>query len=121
MNTSLGPPSAPSSPRLMDITAVSIRINWTAGFNGGMKQTFTVYYQTEGSDTTYAVKVTTDPDVNKGDIVMYKLTNSSTIKPMATYNVWIRAENSFGGFSFTEGNPASFTTLGKLCIVWRRR
>ena len=74
----------------MDITAMCI-LNMTVGFNGGMKHTYTILYQTEGSYTPFTANVNTDPGVNKGDIVAYDLIHSS--------------------------NPATFTTLIKLCII----
>jgi hypothetical protein len=75
----------------MDITAMCILINLTVCFNGGMKHTYTILYQTEGSYTPYTANVNTDPGVNKGDIVTYDLINSS--------------------------NPATFIALIKLCII----
>ena len=97
----------------MDKSAVSIKINWTAGFNGGLQQTFTVVYVREGNDKEYTESVNTDPDVNKGDIVAYKLTNNFTIKANTTYIVRIQADNSFEGGSSVDGKPSKYTTLGK--------
>jgi hypothetical protein len=97
----------------MDITAVSMKINWTAGFIGGLQLTFTVVYMSEGNDKEYTDRVNTDPDVNKGDIVAYKLTNNLTIKANTTYIVRIQAENSFEGGSIVDGKPSKYTTLGK--------
>ena len=96
----------------MDKTAVSIKINWTAGFNGGLQQTFTVAYMTEGDEKQYKEMLTTDPDVNKGDIIACKLTNNMTIKANTTYIVRIEAENSFEGGSKVDGQPATYSTLG---------
>ena len=90
-----------------------MKINWTAGFNGGLQQTFTVVYISEGNDKEYTDRVNTDPDVNKGDIVAYKLTNNLTIKANTTYIVRIQAENSFEGGSIVDGKPSKYTTLGK--------
>ena len=103
----------PSIPRLMDITAVSMKINWTAGFNGGLQQTFTVVYMTEGCDKEYTERVNTDLYVNKGDVVAYKLTDNLTIKANTTYIVRIQAENSFEGGSIVDGKSAKYTTSGK--------
>ena len=90
-----------------------MKINWTAGFNGGLQQTFTVVYMSEGNDKEYTDRVNTDPDVNKGYIVAYKLTNNLTIKANTTYIVRIQAENSFEGGSKVDGQPATYSTLGK--------
>lgn len=96
----------------MDITAVSLKFNWTAGFNGGLKQTFAVLYAIEGSDIEHKEIVVTDPDVNKGDIIVHKLSNKETIKSNTSYLVRIQAENSFEGSSVVNGNLALFTTSG---------
>ena len=90
-----------------------MKFSWTAGFNGGLQQTFTVVYKIEGTEIKYEDNVNTEPDVNKGDIVIHKLHNEATIKPNTTYNVSIQAENSFGGRSVVDGESALFTTLGK--------
>ena len=113
-----GPPSPPSAPRLMDITAVSITINWTAGFNGGLQQRFTVIYQAEGSNETHEDKVISHPDVNIGDLVVHKLEDGRSIKPNTTYNITIQAENDFKEDAIVYGESADFRTLGK-CISWR--
>jgi hypothetical protein len=107
-----GPPEPPSAPRLMDITAVSIQIKWTAEFNGGLEQRFTVLYRAEGNDMEHATKVVTEPEVNKGDIVVYTLKDDTTVQSNNTYNIRIKAENDFQGGSTVYGEMARFRTLG---------
>ena len=107
------PPTSPSAPCLMDITAVSITINWTAGFNGCFEQRFTVLYKAEGSDVEYAANVDIDPEVNKGDIVIYTLKDDPTVQSNITYSIRIKAENDFEGGSVVYGKLAKFRTLGK--------
>ena len=111
---STGPPSPPSPPGLMDITAVSMTINWTAGFNGGLQQTFTVLYKADGTDIEHPADVITEPEISTGDITVYKLRDDATIKPVTSYSVWIRTENSFAGGVAVEGNSTTFITQGKL-------
>ena len=106
-----GPPAKPSIPRLMDITAISIKVNWTAGFNGGLEQRFTVLYKNENSGIEYSTQVDTKPDVNKGDVVVYKLKNNATIQSNTTYTIRIQAENNFDGGSMVDGDTARFITL----------
>ncbi|KAK2140400.1 hypothetical protein LSH36_1367g00001 [Paralvinella palmiformis] len=109
----IGPPISPSAPRLMDITSVSIQINWTAGFNGGFEQRFTVLYQGERDNIEYETRIETDPEVSKGDIVAYTLVDYITVQSNDTYNIRIKAENDFQGGSFTYGEMARFSTLVK--------
>ncbi|KAK2142341.1 hypothetical protein LSH36_968g00017 [Paralvinella palmiformis] len=109
----ISPPISPSAPRLMDITAVSIQINWTAGFNGGFEQRFTVLYQGERDNIEYETRIDTDPEVSKGDIVVYTLIDYTTVQSNDTYNIRIKAENDFQGGSFIYGEMARFSTLVK--------
>jgi hypothetical protein len=97
----------------MDITAISIKINWTAGFNGGFEQRFTVLYKGEGNDIEHQVKVDTNQEVNKGDIVVYTLKDDTTVQSNTSYSIRIKAENDFQDSSVTYGEPAKFKTLGK--------
>ncbi|KAK2139411.1 hypothetical protein LSH36_1806g00000 [Paralvinella palmiformis] len=108
-----GPPMPPSAPRLMDITAISIKINWTAGFNGGFEQRFTALYKAEGNDIEHEAEINSDPEVNKGDIVAYTLKDDSTIKSNTTYSIRIKAENGFQETSVVYGELAKFRTLVK--------
>ncbi|KAK2142337.1 hypothetical protein LSH36_968g00018 [Paralvinella palmiformis] len=108
-----GPPMPPSAPRLMDITAVSIKINWTAGFNGGFEQRFTVLYKAAGNDIEHEAEINTDPDVNKGYVVAYTLNDYSTIQSNTTYSIRIKAENGFQETSVVYGEVAKFKTLVK--------
>jgi hypothetical protein len=75
-----GLPAKPLTPPLMDITAISIKINWTAGFNFGLEQRFTVFCRNENSGIEYFTKVNTKPDVNKGEVDVYQLNNYATIQ-----------------------------------------
>ena len=113
MSLIIGPPMPPSTPRLMDFTAVIIKINWIAGFNGGFEQRFTVLYKVEGSDIEYGTKVDTNSEVNKGDIIGYTLKDDTTIQSNITYIIRIKAENEFQESSVVYGEPAKFRTLGK--------
>ena len=54
------------------MTAVSITISWTAGFNGGSEQTLWVVYHEEGTIGEHQVEVNTT-GVSNGDVVTYKL------------------------------------------------
>ncbi|KAK2140049.1 hypothetical protein LSH36_1501g00011 [Paralvinella palmiformis] len=108
-----GPPMPPSAPRLMDITAISIKINWTAGFNGRFEQRFTVLYKGEGNDIEHQVKVDTNQEVNKGDIVVYTLKDDITVQSNTSYSIRIKAENDFQDSSFTYGERSKFKTLVK--------
>ncbi|KAK2140440.1 hypothetical protein LSH36_1355g00002 [Paralvinella palmiformis] len=108
-----GPPMTPSAPRLMEISAVSTQINWTAGFNGGFEQRFAVLYRGEGDDIEKDAKIDTDPEVNKGDIVVYTLNDETTVQSNTTYNIRIKAENDFQGHSVVYGEMDRFKTLVK--------
>ena len=72
MTIFVGPPRAASVPRQEDVTAVSMTISWTAGFDGGLDQSFTVVYRQDETTEEHMVKVTTD-DVHTGDIITQKL------------------------------------------------
>ena len=54
------------------MTAVSISISWTAGFNGGSEQTLYVVYHEEGTTDEHQVEVDAT-GVSSGDVVTYKL------------------------------------------------
>ena len=92
-------------------------LNWTAGFNGGLEQTFTLCYKAEGTNEEHEATVKSDTDVNVGDIVIYKLKNRTTVTPNTTYYVRVRAGNSFEGGSTVYGESAKLSTLCMLKII----
>ena len=51
---------------------MSMTISWTAGFDGGLDQTFTVVHRQEETTEEHMVKVTTD-DVQTWDVFTQKL------------------------------------------------
>ena len=92
--------------------AVSIKINWTAGFNGGLEQRFTVLYKVEANEIKHEAKVDTELGFTKGNIVVHNLKDNATIMSNTTYIIRIQTENNFEGGSMICGKPAVFRTLG---------
>ena len=69
----LGPPEESTNLQYEDITAVSITISWTAGYDGGSKQTLYVVYQQEGTIDEHEELVETDEGISEGDVETHKL------------------------------------------------
>ena len=55
------------------------------------------YITLRESEREHRERVNTDPDVNQGDIIVYKINNYTTIKQNTTYSAKIRANYDFNG------------------------
>ncbi len=109
-----GAPDEPSAPSLVHVTAVSITMSWTAGFDGGSQQSFTILYTNTHTNTQYQQHVITD-SVTSGDVVVYKLKDTDTILSDTTYSIKIKAENNFKpGLNISVSKAEDFTTLGNI-------
>ena len=90
-----------------------MKINLTAGFNGGLEQWFTVIYQAVGSDIKHEDEVNSRPDISIGDVVIHKLKHNKTILPNTEYLIQIRATNDFKYDAVVYGWPSKYKTLGE--------
>ena len=107
-----GPPDPPIiSKTLTRVTAVSVSLVWTSGFNGGFIQTFTVIYQKQGSQPVTSSPIP-DPGYQRDVSLFVGNLNAST-----TYEFIVRAQNSYNGSSAAYSNPEQFTTNGKRYVL----
>ena len=92
------------------VTAVSLNLVWTSGFNGGFTQTFTVIYQKLGSQPSVSLPVP-DPGYQRDVNLFVGNLNEST-----TYEFIVRAQNSYNGSSAAYSTPEQFTTNGRRSV-----
>ena len=89
-----GPPLKPDDFHIIDVTAVSIRVQWTTGFNGGLHQTFTIRYTNVATGDTMEKSGIEDTGAGSGQIMTEDITDS--IEPQTEYKLQIFAINSQG-------------------------
>ena len=90
---------------------MSVNLVWTAGFNGGHPQTFTVIYQKLGSQPVFSSPIP-DPGYQRDiSLLVENLTASST------YEFIVRARNCYNGSSAAFSNQEQFTTNGRRSVL----
>ncbi|KAK2139235.1 hypothetical protein LSH36_1917g00028 [Paralvinella palmiformis] len=89
-----GPPSKPVNFHVIDVTAVSIRVQWIRGFNGGLDQTFTIRYTDVVSGVVKEKSGIEDRVVGSGQMITDDITDG--IEPETKYQLQIFADNSQG-------------------------
>ncbi|KAK2140671.1 hypothetical protein LSH36_1280g00089 [Paralvinella palmiformis] len=102
-----GPPSKPVNFHVIDVTAVSIRVQWKRGFNGGLDQTFTIRYTEVVSGVVKEKSGIEDRVVGSGQMITDDITDG--IEPETEYQLQILADNSLGqvvGASISVDTPA---------------
>jgi hypothetical protein len=107
------PPDPPSNLRCVDVTAVSLYLEWTAGYHGGPGQTFIITYTDLNTGSSQTIEIPADW-ASEGDIVRYKLTDKQYVLPERTYSVQVNSENIFG---ITFGPRTINTTLGTKLVL----
>ena len=99
-------PDAPTNIRVKakGITETSAVIQWTPGFNGGLKQTFIIQYTTgtDGADEQWT-------EVHGGVETTHNIIEN--ISPNTVYTVRVYANNTIGMSDISES--IQFKTLGK--------
>jgi len=75
---------------VIDVTAVSIRVQWIRGFNGGFEQTFTIRYTDVVSEVVKEKSGIEDKVVGSGQMI------TDDIEPETKYQLQIFADNSQG-------------------------
>ena len=109
-----GPPSAPTDLTLTRATAVSLYLQWTAGFYGGLEQSFILYISSltkaPWNETVQLVR-----PVNTGDTVEHKLKDEHRVLPGQSYMVQVFAENDIGD---AQGQTATYQTLGMYYVIF---
>ena len=84
------PPDKPSTVTIVNRSAVSVTLRWTAGFNGGFQQTFSVMYRQIGQIWPRDPQITGILDTGENKRVLYKVVN---LVHDTTYEFRVRAEN----------------------------
>ena len=92
---------------MIDVTAVSIRVQWIRGFNGGLKQTFTIRYTDVVRGVVKEKSGIEDKVVGSGQMITDDITDG--IEPETEYQLQIFADNSQGQ---VVGNVVSTITPG---------
>ena len=77
---------------MIDVTAVSIRVQWIRGFNGGLKQTFSIRYTEIVSGVVKEKSGIEDKVVGSGQMITDDITDG--IEPETEYQLQIFADNS---------------------------
>ena len=83
-------PDRPSQLGIVYLSVLSVTLRWTAGFNGGFRQTFSLMYRVAGRTWPDEAQITGIADTGENRLVQYKVKNllSNTI-----YEFRVRAEN----------------------------
>jgi hypothetical protein len=89
-----GPPVAPKDVLVNDFTAVSIYLEWLAGFDGGPDQTFWIHVFDTGSPYWFTVANIPDTTEGQGGLIEYKLTTEQGLLPDHKYIIHVGAINS---------------------------
>ena len=71
-------------------SAISVTLQWTAGFNGEAEQTFSVMYRVAGFPWPPHPQLTRIPDPGQNTIAVYKVVN---LTENMVYEFRVRAEN----------------------------
>jgi len=79
---------------VIDVTAVSIRVQWIRGFNGGLEQTFSIRYTEVVSGVVKEKSGIEDRVVGSGQMITDDITDG--IEPETEYQLQILADNSLG-------------------------
>ena len=108
-------PGAPDSPviqkELCRVTAVSINLVWFSGFNGGSKQTFTVFYKQEGTSQNITSSEIADPGyMQKASLFVGGLCESSK------YTFTVQSVNAFKTNNNNGFASVTLETKGDLII-----
>ena len=114
VNILVGPPTRPvTSKTLTRVTAVSVNLVWTSGYNGGYPQTFSIIYQQLGSST--GIITSSVPDPGYGQKVSLFI---GDLKEASPYKFTVRTENFFDGLSTSYSQTEIFETKGEcnICI-----
>ena len=101
-------PVAVTSFQITDVTAVSIKVQWVTGFNGGFDQTFTIRYENVASGVIME-KTVADIGLGSGQLITENITDG--IDPETLYHLTIISGNQLGE---TVGGQASTATLGNM-------
>ena len=83
-------PDRPSQLGIAYLSVLSVTLRWTAGFNGGFRQTFSVMYRTAGQTWPDVAQIKGIPDPGENRAVQYKVENLTS---NITYEFRLRAEN----------------------------
>ena len=92
---------------VIDVTAVSIRVQWLTGFNGGSEQTFTIRYTNVATGVVIEILRIEDRGLDDGEVITYDIADG--IEPETEYQLQIFAVNSQGQ---TTGDVVSTLTPG---------
>ena len=79
---------------MIDVTAVSIRVQWIRGFNGGFEQTFIIRYTDVVSGVVKEKSGIEDKVVGSGQMITDDITDG--IEPETEYQLQIFADNLQG-------------------------
>ena len=90
------------------VTALSVNLVWTSGYNGGHPQTFTVIYRKQGSPTGIITGPVPDPGHGQ-DVSLF----IGDLEEASLYQFIVRAENSYDGLSTSYSETESFETNGE--------
>ena len=88
-----GPPVPPTKIQVNYITAVSIYVEWMAGFDGGPDQTFWLYVFDRDTSEWFIISDIPDTTKGQGGVITYKLTKDQGLSPDHTYNILVGAIN----------------------------
>ena len=83
-------PDRPSQPGIAYLSVLSVTLRWTAGFNGGFRQTFSVMHRVAGRTWPDEAQITGIPDPGENREVEYKV---GSLMSNTTYDFRVRAEN----------------------------
>ncbi|KAK2139498.1 hypothetical protein LSH36_1735g00062 [Paralvinella palmiformis] len=89
-----GPPVTPRDIKIIYITAVSIYLEWTAGFDGGPDQTFWLNVFDRETSDWFIVNNIPDTTKGQGGLFEYKLTTKQGLLPGHKYIIHVGAINS---------------------------
>ena len=97
-----GKPDPPIvDPSNIKATAISVTVKWKPGFDGGRRQTFTLWYSGNGG-TWIEDNI---PDLGHGQTVTQKVTQG--IQPEAEYKFEVWASNEYGASAPVPWNTAA--------------
>ncbi len=86
-----GVPDAPDDVRSIYQTCVSVTLQWSRGYNGGLEQTFTITYTDLNTSDVYTVS---DIEDTRDAYIIWKVTDG--IFPSHRYRFHVTAVNGLG-------------------------
>ena len=83
-------PDRPLQPGIVYLSVLSVTLRWTAGFNGGFRQTFSLMHRVGGQTWPDEPQITGIPDPGENRAIHHKV---GYLSSNTTYEFRVRAES----------------------------